>query len=104
MKTTAFISAAVLASFFSAPLLAGQHDEGPQRDPAHRHASADKRSLQDMQIVPTQMSAQEPGHGWHRGCARRAHRRRAGRRHDAIAGGYPGRVCTRQSGRCVASG
>ena len=64
MQTTAFISAAVLASFFSAPLLAGQHDEGPQRDPAHRHASADKRSLQDMQMVPTRVSAQEAGHGW----------------------------------------
>ena len=64
MNTTALISAALLASLFSAPLLAGQHDEGPQRDPAHRHASADKRSLQDMQMVPTRVSAQEAGHGW----------------------------------------
>ena len=64
MNTTALISAALLASFFSAPLLAGQHDGGQQRDAAHRRASADKRSLQDMQMVPTRVSAQEPGHGW----------------------------------------
>lgn len=64
MKTTAFISAAVMASFFSAPLLAGQHGEDALRDSAHRRASADKRSLQDMQMVPTRVSAQEAGHGW----------------------------------------
>lgn len=64
MNTTALISAALLASFFSAPLLAGQHNEGQQRDSAHRRASADKRSLQDMQMVPTRVSAQEAGRGW----------------------------------------
>ncbi len=64
MNTTALISAALLASFFSAPLLAGQHDEGQQRDAAHRRTLADKRSLQDMQVVPTRVSAQEAGHGW----------------------------------------
>lgn len=64
MKTAAFLSAAVLASLVSAPLLAGPHHEGPQRDPADRRAPVRERSLQDMQVVPTQVSAQEPGHGW----------------------------------------
>ena len=64
MNPTALISAALLASFFSTPLLAGQHDGGHKRDSAHRHALVAKRNLQDMQTVPTRVSAQEPGHGW----------------------------------------
>lgn len=64
MKTTAFISAAVMASLFSAPLLAGQHDEGDLHDSARRQAPVAERSLQDMHTIPTNVSAQEAGHGW----------------------------------------
>ncbi|MDY0105964.1 MAG: hypothetical protein RBS27_04745 [Giesbergeria sp.] len=64
MNTTAFLSAAVLASLVSAPLLAGQHDEGDRHDSARRQAPVAERSLQDMQTVPTHVSAQEQGHGW----------------------------------------
>ena len=41
MNTTALISAALLASLFSAPLLAGQHDGGQQRDSAHHRTLAE---------------------------------------------------------------
>ena len=64
MNTTALISAALLASFFSAPLLAGQHEAGEPHDPAYRRAPAFERSLQDMQTVPTRAGEREPGHGW----------------------------------------
>lgn len=65
MNTTALISTALLASFVSAPLLAGQHGESHERQAAQRRAPASERSLQDMRAVPTpQATPQEAGHGW----------------------------------------
>jgi len=64
MNPTALISAALLASFFSAPLLAGGREPDCSPEADHRRAPAVKRNLQDMHTVPTRVSAQEPGYGW----------------------------------------
>ena len=64
MKPTALISAALLVSFVSAPLLAGEHDKNRRHASEHRRAPAAERRLQDMQTVPTSSNAQEPGFSW----------------------------------------
>lgn len=58
------ISVALLVSFVSVPLLAGEHGKHRRHGLDHGRASAVERSLQDMHTVPTRVNAQEPGFGW----------------------------------------